>query len=71
MTVTAVELPVFVLLYVIWRLVKRPPFPKLEQLDLDSGRYHNTVADDEDDKLIDEREKGKFGWFWKAYSYIA
>jgi len=66
-----VELPVFLALYLFWRLVKGVKSPTLLQIDLDTNRYQETERDKEDNREIERREKGKFGWAWKMYSWIA
>ena len=66
-----VELPAFALLYIIWRLIKRPPFPKLHEIDLDKGRHEETPEDMADDEQIARREKGRAGILWKMYSWVA
>lgn len=66
-----VELGIFPLLYVVWRVVKRSKTPSLLQIDLDSGRYFDTDADRADNDKIAARESGKLGWAWKAYSWVA
>ncbi|GAA6061885.1 hypothetical protein JCM10212_000526 [Sporobolomyces blumeae] len=66
-----IELPVFAVLYVVWRVVKRVESPTLEQIDLDSQRYVETDEDRADNAEIERREQGKFGWAWKAYSWVA
>ncbi|GAA6036035.1 hypothetical protein JCM8097_006575 [Rhodosporidiobolus ruineniae] len=66
-----IEIPVFILLYVAWRVVKRVKTPSLEQIDLDTNRYERTFEDEADDAEIERREGGKYGWAWKAWSWIA
>lgn len=65
-----VEIPVFILLYVGWRLIKRIRSPTLLQIDLDSGRYRDTSEDEEDNELVERRESGRLGWLWKAYGAV-
>ncbi|GAA5971453.1 hypothetical protein JCM21900_002210 [Sporobolomyces salmonicolor] len=66
-----IELPVFLVLYLFWRVIKRVRSPSLLQIDLDSNRYFNTKEDDLDNEAIERRESGKFGWAWKMWSWIA
>ncbi|GAA5992214.1 hypothetical protein JCM5350_000642 [Sporobolomyces pararoseus] len=66
-----IELPVFLVLYIAWRLIKRVKSPSLLQIDVDTARYVETARDIQDNKEIEEREKGKYGFFWKAHSWIA
>ncbi|GAA5993051.1 hypothetical protein JCM10908_003079 [Rhodotorula pacifica] len=66
-----IELPVFLVLYLFWRVIKRVKSPTLLQIDLDTQRYVETERDVEDNQRIEERERGKFGWAWKLYSWIA
>ncbi|GAA5827450.1 hypothetical protein JCM5353_002103 [Sporobolomyces roseus] len=66
-----IELPVFLALYLFWRLVKRVKSPTLLEIDLDSNRYQETERDREDNREISRRESGKFGCAWKMYSWIA
>ncbi|KAK7214587.1 hypothetical protein V2G26_002590 [Clonostachys chloroleuca] len=58
-----IELPVMLLMFVIWKLVKRTKFVKLEEMDLETDVY--TV--DEDHKLEPEDEKG---WKGKAKTVL-
>ena len=68
----SVELPVFALLYIVWRLIKRTPYPSLIEIDLDTGRHAETYADEKNNEEVERREKSKkFGWFWRLYSFIA
>lgn len=66
-----VEIPVFLVMYLAWRLIKKVKSPSLLEIDLDTGRYVETARDVQDNKEIEEKERGKWGWFWKAYSWIA
>ncbi|KAJ3550001.1 hypothetical protein NMY22_g666 [Coprinellus aureogranulatus] len=66
-----IELPIFVLLYAGWKIIKRPQTRTLLQIDLDTGRHAQTAEDLQDDEKIAQREKGRAGWFWRLYSYIA
>ncbi|GAA5884977.1 hypothetical protein JCM16303_006501 [Sporobolomyces ruberrimus] len=66
-----IEIPVFLVMYLAWRLIKKVKSPSLLEIDLDTGRYVETARDVQDNKEIEEREGGKWGWFWKAYSWIA
>ncbi|KAL8291596.1 hypothetical protein RQP46_001854 [Phenoliferia psychrophenolica] len=65
-----VELPVFALLYIMWRIAKRVKTPSLSQMDLDSGRHHDSVEDEEDNAKTAARASGKFGWLWKVYDAV-
>lgn len=68
----AVELPVFALLYIGWRLIKRTSLHSLQSIDLDTGRYVETVADELDNERIARREGDKrWGWAWRVYSWVA
>jgi AAT family amino acid transporter len=67
-----IELPVFVLCYLFWRLFKQvSKTPSITEVDLDSGRYVDTERDEADNAQIERRENGRWGWAWKAYSWIA
>ncbi|KAK4706089.1 hypothetical protein P7C70_g96, partial [Phenoliferia sp. Uapishka_3] len=66
-----IELPIFLLLYVVWRVVKRVKTPSLAQIDLDSGRYYDGAEDEEDNAKIEQRRRGKCGWLWKIYGAVA
>ncbi|KAM0747083.1 hypothetical protein T439DRAFT_306025 [Meredithblackwellia eburnea MCA 4105] len=66
-----IELPVFALLYVLWRLVKRVKYTSLENLDLDTGRHVDGVEEQEDNEITAKRQNGKFGFLWRLYGYIA
>ena len=61
----------FLVLYVAWRLIKRVRSPSLLEVDLDTGRYEETESDKQDNREIEEREQGKYGTLWKAYSWFA
>lgn len=65
-----IELPLFLVLYVGWRLIKRVHSPTLLQIDLDSGRHAEDEYDEQNNQEIEQREKGKYGWAWRAYSAI-
>lgn len=67
----AVELPIFAGLYLFWRLLKGVRTPSLSQIDLDSGRYVQTEDDEVDDLARAEREKGRMGWAWRMYGWVA
>jgi hypothetical protein len=45
--------------------------PNLLEIDLDTQRYVETLIDVQDNKEIEERETGKYGYFWKVYSWVA
>ncbi|GAA5850411.1 hypothetical protein JCM3766R1_007185 [Sporobolomyces carnicolor] len=66
-----IEIPVFLVLYVARRLIKRVRSPSLLEVDLDTGRYEETESDKQDNREIEEREQGKYGTLWKAYSWFA
>lgn len=66
-----IELPVFALLYIAWRLIKRAKIPTLQQIDLDTSRFVNTPVEEEMDRRIVEREQGKFRFAWRAWSWVA
>ncbi|GAA6014386.1 hypothetical protein JCM11491_007036 [Sporobolomyces phaffii] len=66
-----IEIPVFLVLYGFWRVVKKVKSPSLGEIDLDSQRYVETARDVADNDEIERRERGKFGWAWKAYSWFA
>lgn len=67
-----IELPVFALCYIAWRVIRqRGKTPSLHQIDLDSGRYIDTERDEADNVEIERREKGRWGWAWKTYSWVA
>ena len=59
------------LLYVAWRLIKKVKTPTLLQIDLDTSRFVNTPIEEEMDREIAEREQGRLGWAWKAWSWVA
>ncbi|KAI5480109.1 amino acid transmembrane transporter [Pseudohyphozyma bogoriensis] len=65
-----VELPLFLILYLGWRVVKGIRTPSVEDIDVDSGRYVEREEDKENNETIDRREKGKFGWAWKLYNAV-
>ncbi|GAA5925996.1 hypothetical protein JCM3775_005171 [Rhodotorula graminis] len=68
-----IELPIFVALYLVFRLAKwgKVRTPSLKEIDLDTGRYVNTAEDDKDDEDRAARESGRLGWAWKAWGWIA
>ncbi|GAA6017271.1 hypothetical protein JCM10207_003673 [Rhodosporidiobolus poonsookiae] len=66
-----IEIPVFILLYIAWRLIKRVRTPALADIDLETLRYFNTPEDEQDNLLIEQREKGRYGWAWRAWSWVA
>ncbi|KAL7336457.1 amino acid permease/ SLC12A domain-containing protein [Rhodotorula toruloides] len=66
-----IELPIFAGLYLFWRLLKGVRTPSLSQIDLDSGRYVQTEDDEVDDLARAEREKGRMGWAWRMYGWVA
>ena len=66
-----IELPIFALLYIVWRLVKRVKTPNLIEMDLDSGRHDDGIEDEEDNAKLEARERGRFGWLWKVYGAVA
>ncbi len=63
-----IELPVFLLLYVVWRVVKRVHSPSLLEIDLDSGRHEDKEEEIQDNERNDTWDKGKWGWAWRAYN---
>jgi amino acid permease len=67
----AVELPLFALLYVGWRIGKRSRSPALLEIDLDSGRHQDGADEQRDEEKLVQREAGKLRWFWKVYGTIA
>ncbi|ORY43937.1 amino acid permease/ SLC12A domain-containing protein [Leucosporidium creatinivorum] len=66
-----IELPVFLVLYLGWRLIKRSRTSSLKGIDLDTGRFVNSAVEEADDADVQRRESGKFGWAWKMYSWVA
>lgn len=68
-----IELPIFLALYVAWRVIKwgKVRTPSLKEIDLDTGRYVNTAEDDKDDEDRAARESGRLGWAWKIWGWIA
>ncbi|KAJ7440063.1 amino acid permease/ SLC12A domain-containing protein [Mycena galericulata] len=66
-----IELPVFALLYLIWRLVKHTRTPSLLDIDVDAGRHVEGPEDATNNADIDRREHGKYGWLWKIYGLVA
>lgn len=66
-----IELPIFVALYIGWRLIKRVKSPTLLQIDLDTGRHEDGLEEELDNEKNEEREHGKFGWLWRLASYVA
>jgi len=66
-----IELPLFALLYVIWRLVKHTPTPSLLDIDVDAGRHVEGPEDTKNNEDINRRERGKYGWLWKIYGLVA
>lgn len=67
----SVELPVFLVLYLSWRLLKRSQIRSLKAIDLDTGRFVNTAVEEADDTEVQRRESGRFGWAWRMYSWVA
>jgi hypothetical protein len=61
--------PLFALLYVIWRLVKRTSSPL--DIDIDAGRHVEGPEDAKNNEDINRRERGKYGWPWKIYGLVA
>lgn len=66
-----VELPIFLVLYLGWRLIKRSRTRSLLAIDLDTGRFVNSAVEEADDAEVQRRESGKYGWAWKMYSWVA
>ncbi|KAF8211901.1 amino acid permease-domain-containing protein [Mycena galopus ATCC 62051] len=66
-----IELPLFALLYVLWRLVKPTPTPSLLNVDANSGRHVEGPEDATNNEDIDRREHGKYGWLWKIHGLVA
>ncbi|KAJ7718428.1 amino acid permease-domain-containing protein [Mycena metata] len=66
-----IELPLFFLLYVVWRLVKRTRTPSLLDIDIDAGRHVEGPEDMANNEDIDRREHRKWGWAWKIYGLVA
>ncbi|KAF8158920.1 hypothetical protein K438DRAFT_328501 [Mycena galopus ATCC 62051] len=66
-----IELPLFALLYVLWRLVKHTPTPSFLDIDVDSGRHVEGPEDATNNEDIGKRERGKYGWLWKIYGLVA
>ncbi|GAA5860050.1 hypothetical protein JCM8547_003074 [Rhodosporidiobolus lusitaniae] len=65
------EIPVLFVLYWSFRLTTRSRTPSLLEVDLVTGTHEESKEDEEDNGRIERRERGKFGWGWKAYSWIA
>ncbi|BGP39401.1 Basic amino-acid permease [Rhodotorula kratochvilovae] len=68
-----VELPIYLVLYLAWRLIhfRRIRTPSLRAIDLDTGRYVRTEADEQDDREREKREGGKMGWAWRVWGWVA
>ncbi|GAA6034842.1 hypothetical protein JCM8097_009327 [Rhodosporidiobolus ruineniae] len=65
------ELPILLILYLGFRFIKGSRTPSLLEIDLVSGQYQDTEADEENNLEIARREKGRFGLFWRVYGWVA
>ncbi|GAA5825423.1 hypothetical protein JCM3770_002130 [Rhodotorula araucariae] len=68
-----VELPIYLALYLFWRAVqfRRVRTPTLRAIDLDTGPYARTEADERDDLEREKRVHGKMGWAWRVWGWVA
>lgn len=61
-----VELPVLLVMFVVWKLIKRTPFVPLEEMDLVTDRYDTGLTSAERDELLDDARWPTVGRGWKA-----
>jgi AAT family amino acid transporter len=66
-----VEIPVFAALYLGFRFVRGSKTPALLDIDLVTGTYDDSAEDDEDNENINRRERGKLGFLWRMWSWVA
>ncbi|GAA6000489.1 hypothetical protein JCM10207_008035 [Rhodosporidiobolus poonsookiae] len=65
------EIPVLAVLYLGFRSFKGSKTPGLLELDLDSGRHDDSAEDEEDNEKARRRERGRLGWAWRVYGWVA
>jgi amino acid permease len=67
----AVEIPFLFILYWSFRLIKGSKTPSLLEIDLVTGEYMDTQADIDDNENIYRREKGRYGFLWVMWGWVA
>lgn len=65
-----IEIPLFLVLYVVWRLIKRVKSHTLLQIDLDSELYEDGPDEELDNDKANARQQGEWGWAWKIYDAV-
>lgn len=58
-------------MFVVRKLIWRPPFIKLLDIDLVTDEYNETVEDEEDDKQRVANLRGRWGILWRLYYFLA
>jgi hypothetical protein len=66
-----IQLPFLLLMFTLRKLIWRPPFMKLDEVDLVTDEYQDTLEDEEDDKQRVEHLKGRWHIFWRLYYLLA
>lgn len=54
-----------------WKFIHRIRSPDLFLIDLQTDEHHDGEDDWEDDAGREERTKGKLGWAWKTWYFLA
>ncbi|KDQ17035.1 hypothetical protein BOTBODRAFT_620064 [Botryobasidium botryosum FD-172 SS1] len=66
-----IEIPLMIVFFVAWKLVKRTRFIDLHTVDLYEDEHQDGKADLDDNEDRAERLRGRFGWLWRIYFLIA
>jgi len=66
-----IQLPFLLVMFLLRKLIWRPPFMKLDEIDLVTDEYRDTVEDEEDDKGRAENLRGRWRIFWRMYYFLA
>ena len=66
-----IQLPFLVVMFALRKLIWRPPFMKLDEIDLETDEYQDTSEDEEDDKHRAENLRGRWRTFWRLYYFLA
>ncbi|CRG86607.1 Lysine-specific permease [Talaromyces islandicus] len=62
-----IEIPIMIVMFIVWKLVKRTRFVRLDEMDLVSDRYDGGFTPDERAQLLDVARRSPFsrGQSWK------
>lgn len=59
-----IELPIMLVMYLGWKLLKRTKFVRLDEMDLETDVHTAEEQVEEEDKGWKAKAKGAFGWLF-------